>query len=98
MKTIEYSPQGEAIADSAAEDRAREFLKGDTDTINVSTDNFIYAVRALIHENFIAHTDVQFHFNDLFLHPDRNGRLTLWPSGFCDYNEKWLSRLLRESQ
>jgi hypothetical protein len=94
MKTIEFFSQGEAIADAAAEDRARDFLKGDQDAISVSTQNFILATRALISEGFVSNSEVQFRFEGRLLLPDRDGRLPLWPNGFCDHSERWLCRIL----
>ncbi len=94
MKTIEYDVDGLAIADYKAEETARSFLKSDENYIKVSTDNFVTAVRALIHEKFIPHTDVEFLFKGTKLPPNKNGRLNHWPVGFCDLHEDLLSRLL----
>jgi hypothetical protein len=94
MKTIEYDMDGLAIADHKAEETARAFLQSDDSYIKVSTDNFVTAVRVLIHEKFIAHTEVEFLFKGTKLPPNKNGRLNHWPLGFCDTHEDLLSRLL----
>jgi hypothetical protein len=94
MKTIEYSTDGLAVADRKAEEVARAFLKSDDSYIKVSTDNFVTAVRALIHEKLIPHTEVEFLFKGTKLPPNKNGRLSHWPLGFCDVHEDLLSRLL----
>jgi hypothetical protein len=99
MKTIEYryAPDGIAIADEACEETARLFLelKGDQ-TIRVATGLFIDAIRALIYEGFVPHTDVCFVFRGEILHPDRNGRLASRPNGFCDTHDRILRRLLKK--
>ncbi len=94
MKTIEYAVDGLAIADYKAEETARSFLKSDDTYIKVSTDNFVTAVRALIHEQLISHKEVEFLFQGTKLQPTKNGRLNHWPVGFCDLSENLLSRLL----
>lgn len=94
MKTIEYSDQGVAYPDHRAEDVAREFLRGDDEYICVSTDNIIYATRALIKEKYIPHDQIQFLFREEPLAMDRYAGIYNWPRGFCDSNEGWLMRLL----
>lgn len=94
MKTIVYSITGEAYPDGTAEHAARLFLRGDADYCHVSTSNFVAAVRALLKEEYIAHTDVQFEYNGWFLQPDKNGQLPRWPRGFCDHFSGWLDRRL----
>lgn len=95
MKVIEYSPKGVAYSDAGAEDAARAFLKGSEDCAQVSTENFILATRALIHDGFISHKEVEFLFNGETIKPNSDGRIK-WPNGygFCDYYDRWLSRLL----
>ena len=96
MKTIEFWAHGKVFADADCEDEARTFL---ADTVHMSiavaNDLFITAVRVLIHEGVIPHEEVRFLFRGQFLQPDRNGRLGVWPEGFCDTSEGLLSRLLR---
>lgn len=94
MKVIDYSPDGEAIPDHAAEDRARQFLRGEQERICVSTDNFITASRALVYEGFIPHTEIQFTFKGGVIAHNKDARMEYWPKGFCDWSEDWLCRLL----
>ena len=95
MKTIEYNIQGETFADLICEQQAREWLShpGD-DTIVVGTDTFITAVRVLICDGFIPHTEVQFIYDGQPIQPDADGRLPVWPAGFCDTELLLCSRLL----
>lgn len=95
MKIIEYSWEGIAYPDSKAESAARTLFSNDFPFhVMVSTENFITAARALIHEGVIPHTKVEFRFGEYVLRPNRNGRLEDWPEGFCDYGDGWLDRLL----
>lgn len=94
MKTINFSPDGEAISDFKAEERAREFLCGTGDYISVSTDNFILVARCLIREKFISFADIQFTFENKVIGHDADGRMLHYPLGFCDQSTDWLLRLL----
>lgn len=93
MKTIEYSDQGAAYADSKAETAAREFLLGDGDYIHVSTENFCMASRVLIREGLFPHDQVKFLFQEVYIEASRSGSLYHWPAGFCDAIDGWLARL-----
>jgi hypothetical protein len=96
MKTIEYADDGigVAVSDFTCEQQAKDFLTGDQEAMCVSTSNFITAVRALIAEGFIPHTSVCFCFLGNIIRPDADGRLSIWPNGFCDVEEKFLCRIL----
>jgi len=95
MKVIEFHPDGDAVADARAERCALDFLLSDvSQNIRVSTDNFITAVRVLVCEGKFPHDQVEFRYEDHRMIPDRHGRLSNWPNGFCDYNDGWLDRLL----
>lgn len=98
MRTIEYTNDGDAIADHNCEAMARFFLCeaeiGDI-TVKVSTENFITIVRALVYEGYCSHTNVQFLFQGKYIKPNEHGRLPDWPVGFCDAVEKALMRMLR---
>jgi hypothetical protein len=97
MKIIEYHRLGIAMADQDCEESARDFLlrsNGD-DRIAISNSIFITAVRALICEGHIPHTEVQFIFDGQTLLPNKDGRMAHWPRGFCDYTDDLLMRILR---
>ena len=97
MKTIEFHEDGIAIADNKAEDAARDFLKDATqDSIKVSTDNFILAIRCLVYERRFPYDQVIFLFKGKKILLDKYSRIAHWPNGFCDHQELWLSRLLAE--
>lgn len=99
MKTIEYSRLGDSFPDHDCETEARIFLSAPNhddvkQDINVSSELFILAARALIHEGVIPHTEVRFLFDGQYIEPDKDGRLPVWPQGFCDMSEKLLCRML----
>jgi hypothetical protein len=95
MKTIEFSPNGEAVSDVLCEENARHFLQNDWAIfISVSSSNFITAARVCICEGIIDHKEVRFLYQGQYLHPSADGRLLEWPMGFCDTEEKLLLRLI----
>lgn len=97
MKTIEYAPEEMAIADAHCEKYARTFLAlTGQEHLCVSCENFIHAVRALIAEGVVPHTEVEFIFNGEVLRPNADGSLNRWPAGFCDTADGFMSRLLAE--
>jgi hypothetical protein len=96
MKTIEYCPMGIAIADASCEDIATQFLTNQFSTyMNVSNETFITVVRGLICDGICDHKDVRFLFEGKYIQPDIDGRLPVWPVGFCDITEKVLCGMLR---
>lgn len=58
MKHMYYTASGAAFADESVEDRARAFLQGSNDSIEVSNELFVLAVRVLIYEGFFPHDEV----------------------------------------
>lgn len=94
MKYIIYHPDGLAFADAKAEQQAREFLIDDRETITVSTENFINAIRCLVREGAYPHEEIMFYFEEDAIKCSPSGTLDKWPAGFCDYTENWLDRLL----
>lgn len=94
MKTIEYSPNGQAVPDHAAESLVRSFLKGPDERLVVSTDNVVHAARCLVVEGEHPYTDLRFEFEGEFIPVQKTGALPKWPYKFCDYSDRWLDRLL----
>lgn len=96
MKTIEYTPDGLPFADAHVESLAREFLLSPVNPqrVEVSTDNFVHAVRALVCEGLISHTEVEFVYEGKVIRCDGDGRIQDWPRGFCDVTEGFLCRIL----
>lgn len=94
MRKITYDAvNGTPVADGKAEKFALELAQNETDFV-VATDNLITATRALIYEGSISHESVCFVFQDRIIPTDKNGRISHWPNGFCDYLDNWLMRLL----
>lgn len=95
MKTITYSStNGTMYPDAHVELYARRFLTSGDAYVHVANESFITAVRVLIHEGVIAHTEVEFLFEGQKIRPDANGRIAHWPLGFCHVVEGFLIRLL----
>lgn len=96
MKTIQYSPKGIAIADSVAEELAKLFLTSSEESIHISTDNFIYATRALVRGGLVLHNEVRFKFGRRIIKLNEDARFLTQPlpNGFCDHTDKWLMRIL----
>jgi hypothetical protein len=102
MITIEYSPDGIAVADHKAEEFVRDLIAKDKALISagsfrndietsVSTENVITIARVLKKQDGI---EVQFKYKDEILVPDKDGRLEHWPDGFSDFWDKCLRDLL----
>jgi hypothetical protein len=103
MKTITYDKDGIEFPDHKVEEAARDFLLSTDTQIEVSNELYITAVRTLIHEEVIVHTEVRFRFVDQegrehLLYPNAGGRMSEWPVGFCDAAERLLLRLLASPQ
>ena len=93
---VEFSRDGAAISDFEAEGFVRhELSRGHS--IRASTANVITAARVLIAEGVFSYDEVEFVFNKSVMKPNKDGRLTQWPEGFCDHEEKWLGRLILRS-
>ena len=59
-----------------------------------SNETLIMATRVLIHEGEIPFDSVVFVFKEQELVVDRDGRLPVWPRGFCECSEDFLARLM----
>ncbi len=108
MITIEYSPDGDAVADHEAEDFVRNLIEEQKiaeekvkftfePNVNyeakVSTENVITIARVL---KKLEGIDVLFKYKDEILVPNNDGRLEHWPDGFSDFWDKCLRKLLEE--
>ena len=103
MITIEYSPEGIAVADHEAEAFVQNLINKQA-VLNaaaktpfdipieakVSTENIIFAARAMKKETDF---EIQFKFKDKILVPNADGRLAECPDGFSDHFDNWLMRL-----
>jgi hypothetical protein len=98
VKTAIYDPRGgEAIPDAFAEARAVEWWIEGPETITVSTENFIEALRALVAEEAIAHDQLRLSFNGESMSLDKRGRPARFPRGFLDTVQGFITRILEAS-
>lgn len=98
MLFINYTKDGKAFRDHEAEKFAREaydLSKQNDYLVDFATENFLYAVRVLVCRKVIPCEDVKILYEGKEFGGDlnKNGRLTVWPPGFCDNSENWLSEL-----
>jgi hypothetical protein len=94
---VNYSKRGKAIADHEVEDalrkEARLCINGQRKQFNVSTENVVTAARAMkISGELTCNLMILFEGEDMGLQKD--GGISEWPNGFCDYNEKWLCTIV----
>ena len=98
MLTVEYHRDGETVADHWAESFVWAKVKEHNDygdmSVVIANGLVIDTFRALINEGKINHEQIRFLFNGKYLHPDKNGRISNWPVGFCDCIDDVLDRLL----
>jgi len=87
MKKIIYRIDATAVPDHKSE-------SSDDETIEVSTENFIYAARVLIKEKLISYLEVQFILNDEIYIVDNDGRfIKNYPKVICVVDD-FLKRLI----
>ena len=107
MITIEYSPEGIAIADAYADEFVEKLIiiqklideddhykseKPEVEEI-VSTSNVIDAARCAVLENG---ANIRLKFEGQFFYINEHGMLTEpWPYGLCDYSQGWTVKLLK---
>ena len=89
--TIRYCAEGEAVSDFAVEEWYEKVRAGGD--FKVSNELPLTRVRVGIFEGEIPHTDVEFLFEGHVLQPTVEGRLFIWPHGFCDAFSDLLFRL-----
>jgi len=101
LLTVRYEPDNnllEKVCDGKAEKYVRDIVKsasgGMYTVLYTSQEVVINYVRLCILEGLISHEDVEFSFGDKIVFPDKYGHLDWWPTGFCDYNDRLLERLL----
>lgn len=98
MLTIVYDPEnGDAFADGKAEDTVKWFIdcveKVGQHRAVVSTFNVVDAARALIAEEVIDHTRIEFEFKGQKIPHSPSGKLTSWPMEFGALQTEWLRRI-----
>ena len=96
MLIIEYDPiNGTVIPDGLIKDWADNLVKTSTNmNITVGSSLMIDTTRALIAKKKINHKEIIYRFKKQDLKPDKNGRLSVWPKGFCDTYDDVLEELL----
>lgn len=62
--------------------------------IRVAQEMIITMFRIAVKEKLISSTEIELRFNGDTLTIDRFGRIENWPTGFCDYQDGFLDRLL----
>jgi hypothetical protein len=91
------APYANAVPDHEVEkfllDEAQLCKNGQIKQCNVSTENVINAVRAMkLSGRIKCNVVIMFNSKDMKLQKD--GGISNWPNGFCDYNDKWLIEII----
>lgn len=94
MKTINYTPEGEAISDFNVNQWLDDFLlNAFVDKANISSHIVIDEIRARIKEGSIIHGEIEIYIEGELFPVDENGRSDIWyPSQ--DVQQRILMRLL----
>jgi hypothetical protein len=94
MLTIEYNPNTDQ--NLIPDGKILNFVEGEINTfqqlysetldrsIIIGNQLVIDAFRLAIKQDRIKNTDVVFKYNNELMYPDNDGKLPLWPEGFCD--------------
>ena len=99
MLIITYdSINGKVVSDgfikSWADDVVEAYKKVISMNITVGSSVMIDATRILIMKGKLDYKEVIYRFKGLDLKVDKNGRLPVWPEGFCDIYDNILEELL----
>lgn len=83
-KVVLYSPRGRPVGDDAAVPLAEYFLTiAEEPVFHTSSEVFVNAIRLAVHRGRYPHDRVVFVHRDKVLRLDKNGRIEVWPFGFC---------------
>ena len=106
MLILNYIPHGDEgilTPDGEVEAKVREWLtsakliaenEGIDVVMKVGYALPIMALRALIKDGVITRDDCGIQFNGKDIPVNKDGRIELWPNGFCDFEDGFLDRLL----
>lgn len=99
MLIITYDPiDGEVVSDGLIKNWADKIVEDYKEVINMSitvgSGVMIDATRVLIMKKKLNYKEVNYRFKGLNLKVDKNGRLPVWPVGFCDVYDNILEELL----
>lgn len=95
---VRYDPlEGFTVPDGKVEgmidEVIGEYQSGEDQELTFGNEIPIDYIRLAIKQGKINWEDVTFHFNNIVLPVNKDGRLAKWPHGFCDYIETVLSQL-----
>ncbi len=94
---VNYTRKGEPISDHLVEKTIFEQAAFATDGcdkhFNISTENVMYAIRAMKLTGKIT-CNVQLMFEGEILPMNEYCCLTEWPQGFCDYIDHWTTEIV----
>ena len=62
--------------------------------LRIAQEMIITMFRVAVKEGLISSSEIELQFNGDVLRIDRFGRIENWPTGFCDYYDDFLNRLL----
>jgi len=99
MLIIEYDPESTVcVPDSKVLDMAKKYnncAKNYPETHLIFGQGLVIdAFRVLVTLKEIDYKEIRFKFKDQIMMVDRNGRLNIWPRGFCDITDSFLDILL----
>ena len=99
MLIITYDPiNGKVIPDGLIKGWADEVVKDYKKVIDmniiISSSVMIDATRVLIMKGKLDYKETIYRFRGLDLGVDKNGRLSVWPEGFCDIYGNILEELI----
>jgi len=102
MLVLNYVPLGNKgilTPDGEVESTVREWIQQAADlsvtlTISVGHSLPVMALRALVREGVTTKDDCVIQFNGEDLELTSDGKLVVWPRGFCDVEDDLLDRLL----
>lgn len=100
MLTITYDPtNGKVVSDGLIKDWAdkvvEDYKKLIDMNITVGSGVMIDATRVLIMKGKLNYKEMVYRFRGLDLGVDKNGRLPVWPEGFCSVYDDILEELLQ---
>jgi hypothetical protein len=99
MLTIIYDPtSGKVVPDDFIQGWADDVVKVYKEVtdmhITVGSSVMIDATRVLIRKGKLDYKETIYQFKGLELGVDKNGRLPVWPGGFCDVYDDILEELV----
>jgi len=99
MLKIEYDPRnGKVVPDAFVKSWADDVVKAYEEVLSmhvtVGSSLMIDATRVLIMKGKIDCKEIVYQFENLDLEVGKDGRLPIWPEGFCDVYDNILEELI----